>query len=241
MALPTITVMKHELTIPSTGQKIHFRPFLVKEEKILMMAMQSGETKDMIKALNDIIKNCVEGEIDTSKLAIFDVEYIFLQLRARSIGDKIEINYSEPDILCEKKKDQPCIFEIDLDLNEIQIERDDKHKSLVDITDNIKVKLNYPELENAESVGSMDNVEGMFKLIASSIDYIMDGEEMHKTTDYTEQEVNDFLNSLSSDQFKSITSFFETMPRISKEVNGKCSLCGNEQTKVLSGMQDFFG
>ena len=240
MALPVLTVMKHELTIPSSGEKVTFRPFLVKEEKILMMALQSGESKDMIRALNDIINNCVEEEIDITKLALFDIEYIFLQLRAKSIGELIEVSYSEPDIFCEKNKNQKCVFELSMNLNEIEVNKDEKHNSLIDITEKIKVKLNYPKIQDTEKLDSLENVDSIFKLITSCIDYIMDGEEMHKVSDYTENEVETFLNSLSSVQFKSITSFFETMPRVSKEVTGKCNQCGKEDTKVLSGLQDFF-
>ena len=241
MALPIVTAMKHELIIPSSGDKVTFRPFLVKEEKILMMAMQSGESKDMVRALNDIIKNCVEEEIDTSKLALFDIEYIFLHLRAKSIGEIVEVSYSEPDVFCEKNKNQKCIFELKVNLDEIKVIKDDKHNSLVDITDKIKVKLKYPKIEDTENFESIENVDSIFKLIISCIDYIMDGEEMHKTSDYTEKEVDTFLSSLSADQFKNITTFFETMPRVSKDVTGKCGQCGKEQNKTLTGVQDFFG
>jgi hypothetical protein len=240
MALPTLTVMKHDLTIPSTGEQIRFRPFLVKEEKILMMAMQSGKTKDMLRALTDIVKSCVEGEIDVSKLATFDIEYIFLQLRARSIGDKIEISYSEPDILCENKEKQSCIFEVEINIDDLEIVKNENHKSLIDITETIKMKLKYPDLMQGQLMGEMDNVDNIFKMIRSSIDYIMNGEEMHKASDYTEKEVDDFLNSLSSEQFKKVTAFFETMPKLTKEVTAKCNQCGQEQTKVLEGIQDFF-
>lgn len=240
MALPVITVMKYELTIPSTGEKVQFRPFLVKEEKILMMAMQSGESKDLIRALKDIVKNCIESELDFTKLATFDIEYIFLQLRARSIGDMIELSYSEPQELCEGKEKQTCVFDIKFNIDDVKIQKNEDHKSLLDITDTIKMKMKYPIFEQGDLLSDMNDVDTIFEVIKSCIDYIMDGEEMHKISDYTEEEVDRFLNSLSTDQFKLMTSFFETMPKLSKEVVAKCNQCGKEQTKVLEGLQDFF-
>tara|TARA_B100000519_G_C14153604_1_gene395751 strand:+ start:287 stop:1012 length:726 start_codon:yes stop_codon:yes gene_type:complete len=240
MALPVITVMKYELTIPSTGEKVQFRPFLVKEEKILMMAMQSGESKDLIRALKDIVKNCIESELDFTKLATFDIEYIFLQLRARSIGDMIELSYSEPQELCERKEKQTCVFDIKFNIDDVKIQKSEDHKSLLDITDTIKMKMKYPIFEQGDLLSDMNDVDTIFEVIKSCIDYIMDGEEMHKISDYTEEEVDRFLNSLSTDQFKLMTSFFETMPKLSKEVVAKCNQCGKEQTKVLEGLQDFF-
>ena len=139
MSLPKLTVMKHKLTLPSTGESITYRPFLVKEEKLLMMAMQTGEQDDMVRALKEIINNCVEKQMNLDSLPMFDIEYIFLQLRARSVGDEIPITYSDDDKVC--KNDTPCVFESVVNIDEIQIEKSKDHKDLVEITDTIKVKM----------------------------------------------------------------------------------------------------
>lgn len=242
MALPKLTVMKHELSLPSTGEKVTFRPFLVKEEKILMMAMQSGKTIDMVKALRQIIENCVESDIASSDLPTFDIEYIFLQLRARSVGETIPINYSNKDDICEDGKNK-CDFFVEINLDDITIEKDKNHKALIDITKDIKVKMKYPKVETTTNIAGVEGeklVDATFDLIGESIEYIMDGEDIHKPTDYTKVEIDDFLNSLSSEQFKKVQEFFETMPKLRKEVTAKCKKCGKKDHKILEGLNDFF-
>ena len=241
MSLPKLTVMKHKLTLPSTGESITYRPFLVKEEKLLMMAMQTGEQDDMVRALKEIINNCVEKQMNLDSLPMFDIEYIFLQLRARSVGDEIPITYSDDDKVC--KNDTPCVFESVVNIDEIQIEKSKDHKDLVEITDKIKVKMKYPAMEMADKLAGIDQkdlVDNTFKMITACIEYIMDGEQMHKTSDYTEDEVNEFLNSLSSLQFKGIQQFFDGAPKLRKEVTSTCKKCGMTDTKMMEGLSDFF-
>ena len=209
--------MNHELTLPSTGKKITFRPFLVKEEKILMMAMQSGESADIVRTLRDIIESCVESELNVKTLTMFDIEYVFLQLRARSVGDTIPITYSLEVETCQETNDK-CQFKTTINIDEIKVEKEKDHKDLIDITDKIKVKMRYPEIEMATRISK----------------------EMHKPSDYTEKELDEFLNSLSAEQFRSIQQFFDTMPKLRHKVIGKCSKCGKEDEKVLEGMADFF-
>ena len=242
MALPIITIMKHELTLPSSGEKITFRPFLVKEEKILMMALQGGEAKDMVRALKEIINNCVDKDLKVDTLPPFDLEYIFLQLRARSVGDVIPINYSIPEELCKDGKKE-CTFEIELNIDDVKIQKDKNHKDLIDLTDSIKLKMKYPDMEASVAMAGIEGtemVEKTFDIIGHCIEYIMDGEEMHKLTDYTKKEADDFLNSLSTQQFKEIQTFFDTMPKLKHEITAKCKVCGKKNERVLEGMGDFF-
>ena len=241
MSLPKLTVMKHKLTLPSTGESLTFRPFLVKEEKILMMALQSENQEDMTRALKEIINNCIESQLNIDTLPMFDIEYIFLQLRARSVGDQIEVKYTDPDKICTNEKE--CTFESSINIDDIKIVKTENHTDLVTLTDKIKVKMKYPAMEMAnklQGIEQEDLVDSTFKMISACIDYIMDGEQMHKTSDYTEDEVNDFLNSLSSLQFKEIQTFFETAPKIKKEVTSTCRKCGTKDTKTLEGLADFF-
>ena len=242
MALPKIAVIKHELTLPSSGEKITFRPFLVKEEKILMMALQGGETKDMVRGLKEIINNCVDKELKVDTLPPFDLEYIFLQLRARSVGDVIPINYSLPEEICKDDKKE-CTFEKELNLDDIKVQKNKNHKDLIDLTDTIKLKMRYPDMESAASMTGVEGVEMVnktFELIGQSIEYIMDGEEMHNLSDYTKEETDEFLNSLSTQNFKEIQTFFDTMPKLKHEITAKCKVCGKENKRVLEGMGDFF-
>ena len=242
MALPIITVMKHELTLPSSGEKLTFRPFLVKEEKILMMALQSGEAKDMVRGLKEIVVNCIEKDIKVNSLPPFDLEYIFLQLRARSVGDVIPISYSIPTEMCKDDKKE-CTFEKELNLDDIAVQKDENHKDLIDLTDSIKLKMKYPDMETAATMTGVEGVEMVnktFDLIGQCIEYIMDGDEMHNLSDYTKKEADDFLNSLSTQNFKEIQTFFDTMPKLKHEITARCKVCGKENTRVLEGMGDFF-
>ena len=242
MALPIITVIKHELTLPSSGEKITFRPFLVKEEKILMMALQGGEAKDMVRGLKEIIVNCVDKDLKVDTLPPFDLEYIFLQLRARSVGDVIPINYSIPEEICKDGKKE-CKFEIELNLDDIKVQKNKNHKDLITLTDDIKIKMKYPSMEASATMAGVtgaDVVDKTFDIIGQCIEYIVDGEEMHNLTDYTKNEADDFLNSLSTHQFKEIQTFFDTMPKLKHEITAKCKVCGKENERVLEGMGDFF-
>ena len=243
MALPKLNIIKHTLTLPSTGKEITYRPFLVKEEKMLMMAMESGEAKDMINATRDIIVSCVEDDIDVTSLPMFDVEYIFLQLRAKSIGDVSTVNYSLDDDICSKDKSKNCLYSAEINLDSVVIEKNKDHKDIIDLTNDIKIKMKYPKIEASTNIVGLEGealVNKTFEMIGDCIDYILEDDEMHSTSDYTSKEIDEFLNSLTSGQFREIQSFFDTMPKLRKEVTAKCTVCGKKNTKVLEGLADFF-
>jgi len=245
MALPKLNIITHTMNLASTGEEISYRPFLVKEEKVLMMAMQSGDPKDMLKALKEIIKACVNTDIKVNTLPIYDIEYIFLQLRARSIGDKIPITYTLEDVKCKKAEDKLCTFETEINIDDVNVDKPEGHNPIVELTDTIKVKMSYPKIETWAEMSMVmnekDTVEKTFGIIADSIEYIMDGDEdIHYAKDYSKKEMGEFMNSLSSPQFQLIHKFFDTMPKVRKEVTAKCTVCGEENTKVLEGMADFF-
>ena len=243
MALPKLNIVKHSLILPSTGKKYTFRPFLVKEEKILMMAMESGEATDMIHALRDIITSCVEEDIKVNTLPMFDIEYIFLQLRSRSVGEKTPITYSLENDNCEKVKGANCSYLVEINLDEVQVEKNKDHKDIIDLTKDIKIKMKYPQIEASAEIMGLEGeklIDKTFEMIGGCMEYIMEGEEMHQTSDYSQKEIDDFLNSLSSPQFREIQKFFDTMPKLRKEVTAKCSECGKENKRVLEGLGDFF-
>ena len=243
MALPKLNIVKHSLILPSTGKKYTFRPFLVKEEKILMMAMESGEATDMIHALRDIITSCVEEDIKVNDLPMFDIEYIFLQLRSRSVGEKTPITYSLENDNCEKVKGANCSYLVEINLDEVQVEKNKDHKDIINLTKDIKIKMKYPQIEASAEIMGLEGeklIDKTFEMIGGCMEYIMEGEEMHQTSDYSQKEIDDFLNSLSSPQFREIQKFFDTMPKLRKEVTAKCSECGKENKRVLEGLGDFF-
>ena len=243
MPLPKLNVGTHTLKLPSSGKEIEYRPFLVKEEKILMTAMESGETADMIRALRQIIDSCVENDLSTMDMPMFDIEYIFLQLRAKSVGEKIPISYSIENETCEKLMNGDCLYHVEIDVNEITVEKNPEHKDIIDLTKDIKIKMKYPQIEASASIAGLEGeklVEKPFEMIGQCIEYILEGEEMHQTKDYSKKEIDEFLNSLSSGQFRSIQSFFDTMPKLKKEVTAECPSCGKKNTRTLEGIADFF-
>ena len=243
MALPKLNIITHTLSLPSTGKELTYRPFLVKEEKMLMMAMESGENKDMIRALRDIMVSCVDGDLDIDKLPMFDVEYIFLQLRSSSVGEMTPITYSLDNDICKKNKNENCSYSVEVNLNDIKVEKQKDHTDHISLTDDIKLKMIYPKMETSADIAGVEGealLERTFEMIGDCIEYIMEGEEMHTPTDYTKKEMSEFLNSLSSNQFRTIQAFFDTMPKLRKEVTAKCSKCGKENSRVLEGLADFF-
>jgi hypothetical protein len=243
MALPKVATPTYELTIPSTGQKIKYRPFLVKEEKVLMMAAEQGGAH-ITKAIKDVLNACSESKINLKTLAPFDIEYFFLQLRGKSVGDKISIRLKKPDsIECEEENcEQLCT--VDLNVADIEVDTSKVSDGRINITKDIGIKLKYPELDNMQKFitsGTDPTADEIFKLITESIEYIWEGEEIYKSRDTTKTELNDFIESLNSEQFGRIRSFFEDMPRLSKEVPWTCTKCGKSTTVTLQGIDSFFG
>jgi len=244
MALPTIATPTYTLKVPSTNKSISYRPFLVKEEKILLMAMESKEDKDMADALRQIINNCVStAGFDVTTLAVFDLEFIFLNLRAKSVGE-----VAEPVVKC---TNEDCDEDITLsvDLTKVKIKKDRKHKKDIPLTDNIGVIMKYPDLDvvakyeplmGEAAAAESSQTEALFGMIRESIETIWDGEELHSTKDYTMEEIDTFINSLDTKSFEKIQQFFETMPRLEHKVKHKCEKCETEGESILTGLQDFF-
>ena len=244
MALPRVASPTYELKIPSTGQKVTFRPFLVKEEKTLLMAMESGDNKTMTRAMQDIITACTEGEVDLKSLASFDIEYFFLQLRGRSIGEVLTISPHRPsDFKCCKEATEEDFCEIDINIDDITMDVSKIKSSEINITDDIGMKLSFPQIETVqkyatenESIAAAD----VYKLIIDCIDYIWDGEEIFKAKDSTKKELNDFIESLSSAQFTKIRDFFESMPRLSHKIDWICPRCEKSKSMRIEGIDSFF-
>ena len=245
MALPRVASPTYELKIPSSGQKVSFRPFLVKEEKTLLMAMEAGDNLVMTKAMQDIITSCTEGEVDLKSLASFDIEYFFLQLRGRSIGEILTINPKRPtNFKCCEEATEQDICEVNINIDDITMDTSKIQSSEIKITDKIGMKLKFPQIETVQkyaTAGEDIETANVFKLIIDCIEYIWDGDEIYKAKDSTKKELNDFIESLSSSQFVDVRNFFESMPRLSHTIDWECGKCKKSTPVIIEGIDSFFG
>ena len=248
MALPKVMTPTYELTIPSSGEKISYRPFLVKEEKILLMAIEEGSPASMVKAMRDIISACTENRVKVKDLAPFDIEYFFLQLRGRSIGDVINLDLRKPNnVVCEEEEGENCnqVCNINVKIDDIVVDSSEQIENRIELTDTIGVKMNYPQLETvskyAGTLGVNMKSEDIFKLINECIEYIWDEDEIFKAKDSTKKELTEFIESLSTDQFSKIRDYFEGMPRLKHTIEWKCPKCDKTADMLLEGIDSFFG
>ena len=244
MALPIVSTPTYELTVPSTGEKVSYRPFLVKEEKTLLMAAEDQNISTITKAMRDIISTCTEGEVDLKTLAPYDIEYIFLQLRGKSIGDVINLNLKKPDSIECEESECPGNTEIKVNIDDIKIDTSKIVDSKIQLTEDIGIKLGFPQLDSVQKYttkgGAMD-ASAVFKMINDCIEYIWEGKEIYKAKDSTKKELNDFIESLNTEQFNKIRDFFESMPRLRHEITWTCSKCDKSAPLLLEGIDSFFG
>ena len=236
MALPQVNTPTYELAVPSTDKKLKYRPFLVKEEKILMIAMEAQEQTGIIDAVKQIVESCTFNKFDVSKSPMFDVEYIFLNIRAKSVGEVSTVNLRCPD-------DNETFVQTDIDLTTVEVGMDKEHTNKIELTEEMGMIMKYPTLELFNNLDASNiNASNMIEIIAECIEQIYDkkGEDVYDAKDSTNQELIDFLESLNSKQFKEVQKFFDTMPRLTHTVTIE-----NPKTKVksditLSGLNDFF-
>jgi len=238
MPLPTIVTPSYELELPSTGKKVKYRPFLVKEEKLLVLALETESTKDISTAIKTVLKNCIQTRgVKVENLPTFDIEYLFLNIRGKSVGEEVEVNLIAPD-------DEVTEVPVTINIDDIKIQKSEEHTNKVKLDDSLIMEMKYPSLDQfiksnfdfTEEV-SMDQ---SFDLIASCIDKIYNEEEVWSTADCTKKEVKEFLEQMNSMQFKEIEKFFETMPKLSHSVTFKNPKTKVESTVVLEGLSSFF-
>lgn len=237
MALPLSNTPIYNLTIPSTEKIVRYRPFLVKEEKALLVAQQSEDAVVMLDTLKNIIKSCVKDEIDVDSLATFDLEYIFTQLRAKSVGEVVELIFS-----CDTCTDDKARVKIAFDLTKLKVVKDPTHNKNIQLFNDVGVIMKYPSIELINKLqGVVDNnVDQIFEVVIDCIDSIYTGEEIFHAREQTKAELMEFLENLTSDQFAKIQKFFETMPKIRQEVEYACPVCGKQHSKYLEGINSFF-
>ena len=239
MPLPKISTPTYELVLPSSNKKIKYRPFLVKEEKILILAMESQDTSTVANAVKDVLTSCILSRgIKVQKLSTFDIEYLFLNIRGKSVGESIEVMVTCPD---NGKTQVPTSINID----EIQVNIDEKHNKDIKLDDNYSLRMRYPSLDefvkNNFSTPSDVSVDDTFDLIASCVDQVYSEEESWAAADCTKKELTQFVESLNSNQFKEIETFFETMPKLTHTVKVMNPNTKKENEVVLEGLQNFFG
>jgi hypothetical protein len=240
MGLPKLDVPIYELELPSTGETISYRPFLVKEEKILLMAMEGEDEQEIVSAIKQIINNCVVTEkIKVSELPLFDIEYLLLNLRARSMGDTITTNYIRQG--CTEEKCKPIQFEIDV--NTIQIEKDPTHDKKIELTDTVGMIMKYPDIQLMTKINNLDGIKTneAFDMIIKCIDKIYDEETVYSKSEYTPKQIKEFVDNLTQDQFKKIEHFFNTIPKMYKDIKFDCEKCGYKENIRLEGLASFFG
>jgi hypothetical protein len=228
MALPTLSVPTFDVEVYSTKEKVKMRPFLVKEEKILILAAESNQRSDMIRAMQQVINSCSSGKIDAEKLPFFDLQNIFIKLRAQSIGKESEFN-----LICgECGHKTPT----SLDLEQINLRVTPNHNNKIMLTDEIGVVMKYP---TAEVLINED--QPVFDLVVSCVDKVFTLDEIHDAADQSHEEISNFIDSLTSEQFDKIVEFFETAPKIFHNIEYTCSKCQTENTVVVDGVENFFG
>jgi hypothetical protein len=243
MSLPKLNVPVYEAILPSTETVIKYRPFLVKEEKILLTAMESEDEKSISIAIKQIINNCVQGTLDVERLPTFDIEYLFLRLRAKSVGEEVKIGLKP--FPCSQNNGELCenSTEVAINLEEVKVVKNEKHTNKIMLSDGIGIVLSYPNIEKLQDVmgtKKSQTSQGM-DMIKDSVSMIFTEEETFERDSFSEKELDEFFDSLTSDQFTKIRDFFETMPQLKHTVKYKCSTCGEDKETTVQGLNSFFG
>ena len=236
MALPKLTTPTYELEVPSTDEKIKYRPFLVKEEKILLIAMESGEQESIVTAIKDIVTECTFGKIDLGSMPMFDVEYIFLQIRSKSVGEVSTLKLLCPD-------DKETYVNVDVDLSEVMVHVDKGHNPKIELTEEMGMIMTYPTIDSITGLDGADiNTSNMLDVISSCVLQIYDkkGEEVFDAKDQTKKELIEFIEQLNTKQFEKVQKFFDTMPKLRHTIEVENPKTKVKSKIVLQGLNDFF-
>ena len=243
MPLPKITVPSYDVVLPSQKKVVKIRPFLVREEKILLMAAETGEKEQILNAIRDVLANCVLTQgIDTNSLPMFDIEYLFLKIRSKSVGEVVTLSYGHVDGVNSKGEECKVSKELKINLEEIEVHENPKHEGPnIKLTDKVGIILKYPTVEMMDLVINVSGYEDGIKMIEKCIDAVYEGEETFSRSDFTDEEISEFILSLNKEQFGKMENFFATMPRVRYEHSYKCEGCKEDVTIVIEGIDDFFG
>jgi prefoldin subunit 5 len=236
MSLPKINVPLHELTIPSTGKKIKYRPFVVKEEKLLLLAMESDSTEEITNAIVQIINNCVQSKIDVEELSTFDIEYIFLNVRAKSVGEFLEFSITCPD-------DNQTQVEVEINIDDIKVVKSDSHTDLINLENGYFVKMKYPTMKyimSKKDIGNKTAIENTFDYAVDCIDQIYNDEEVWESANSTRKEMEEWVETLEPKQYEKLQDFFNTMPKLKHTVPITNPATGVKSDVTIEGLANFF-
>ena len=239
MPLPKIATPTYELVLPSSGRKVKYRPFLVKEEKILIMALESEDSKQITSAIKTVIRDCILTRgIKVEKLATFDIEYLFLNVRAKSVGETVEVNVTCPD-------DGETQVLVEIDIDSIKVQKDSNHSNIVKLDDTLSLQMNYPSLNqfietNFDTNTDQSQVDQSLEVIMTCIGQVYNQDEAWEASECTKKELKDFVESMNSKQFKEVENFFSTMPKLTHNIKVTNPETKVESTVVLEGLASFF-
>ena len=233
MALPKLNTVTYDLTLPSTGKKLEYRPFLVKEQKALMIAQESEDDKQIEKAFAQIINDCVLDEVDPYALPMFDVEYIFLRIRGKSVGEKVKLNLLCPD-------DEETRVDVEVNLEEVDVQMSVGHTNTIELSNDITLIMKYPCLKDMTGFDEEGEITNLFEMIKRCVHEVRQGETIYNKIDISDKELDEFIDSMSSDNFEDVTNFFNTMPKLIHVVEVKNPKTKKKNEIPIEGLQSFF-
>ena len=242
--LPKIDVPIYNVKLLSTGKSLRFRPFTVKEEKLFLMANEGEDLTTVVDTIKQILNNCILDEFDIDSLPLFDIEHLFLNIRARSIGEVVNLKYKcNNDVLDEEtKEEKKCnnVVQIDLNVLDIHPEKQEGHTNKIQITEKLGIVMKYPNFETLKKFRDVSEADSIIKMTVNCIDYVYDADKIYYAKDSQEEDLIEFIESMQSKDLEKIKNFFDTMPKIKKDVDFKCNKCGHEEKIEVEGIQNFF-
>ena len=242
--LPKIDVPIYNVKLLSTGKSLRFRPFTVKEEKLFLMANEGEDLTTVVDTIKQILNNCILDEFDIDSLPLFDIEHLFLNIRARSIGEVVNLKYKcNNDVLDEEtKEEKKCnnVVQIDLNVLDIQPEKQEGHTTKIEITEKLGIIMKYPNFETLKKFKDVSEADSIIKMAVNCIDYVYDADKIYYAKDSQEEDLIEFIESMQSKDLEKIKTFFDTMPKVKKDVDFKCNKCGHEEKIEVEGIQNFF-
>ena len=241
--LPKLDIPTYEVKLISTGKTVRFRPFLVKEQKLFLMAAESDDAKETVNVIRQVLKNCILDEIDVDGLPTFDLEYLFMHLRARSVEEVVDLKYKcNNNVKDEAGEEKKCTGSVSFKLNLLEVEptKNPDHSNKIQITENLGLCLKYPTFEMIQKYENLNEEEIMTKILVDCVDFIYDKDNVYYAKDTTKEELEEFIDNLQQKDLEKIKQFFDTMPELKKDVHFNCPKCGYEEDITIKGLQNFF-
>ena len=233
MALPKLNTLTYELELPSTGEKLKYRPFLVKEQKALMIAQESEDNKALENTFAQILNDCVLDDIDPYVMPMFDIEYIFLRIRGKSVGEKVKLNVLCPD-------DKKTRVDVEIDLEKVNVQMDENHTNIINLTKDIKLVMRYPCLKDMSVFGDGSDTSNLFDMVKRCVHEVHDRDTVYNKVDISEKELDEFIDSMSTENFEQVSKFFNTMPKLLHEIEVKNPKTKKKNKIPIEGLQSFF-